>query len=190
MRKSTNRGPGRPATHLIRPLIAIGAKVSIDKIDLTLDLACRAVNVVCDDPTTMAGLAALEKPICISTLRKRVAALMGGVKWRQLRSAEQRLCPHFAEPILRLVEVVVLSIHGHVAPPPPIEAPVSEDLDWSLEGLGHLELSSLSCPFLDGLEAVSTAESQGLGAGLGDLLGEWDDDLFKSIFDDDDFFTL
>ena len=203
MRQPNSRGPGRPSTRTIRSLVAIGAKVSILGIDLSLDVACRAVNGVCDNPAIHTGLAALEAPICTSTLRKRVAALMGGgVRWRQLRSAEHkaqwievvhRVCPHFASSILTLVEATVLSIHGHSAPPQLFEVavkPEPEDLDWRLEGLGFLELSTLSLPSLEELEAVSTAESKGLEVGFEEVLGEWDDEFIKSIIEAPDFLTM
>ncbi len=157
-KKDASRGRGRPAEHVLRPLVAIGAKLSISHFVLGLDLACAGVNEVCDDPFSVAGAAGGEGPLCSSTLRKRVAAYMGGPRWRELTreahvqqymSVLNSRCPHLAQLVLRLVEVVVARIKGA---PPVLPAPPQEMPEVPVEDSWDLNLDDLGLPLFAGLE--------------------------------------
>ena len=135
------RGRGRPVLHHLRPLIAIGAKLKVPVMDLSLQMACQVVNAVCDNPTIEAGAAEDEGALCHSTLRKHVPKLMGGTTWRNLRREEHlnlwehviRIqCPGSVDSILHLVEVACAMVstadNAQEAPPTPALQEPSEPI--------------------------------------------------------------
>lgn len=177
-------GRGRPTEHVLRPLVAIGAKLSITYCDLNLSLACAGVNEVCDDPRSGAGLAGVEGPLCASTLRKRVAACMGGPKWRDLRreahichymSVLHSQCPHLVDLILSLVDQVVATVKGFPPAPPPLpqvaELPVEGSWDLN-DSIGLDEI-----PLFAGLEDFEFSRN---GGEFDDLLLSHEE-IFKEI---------
>lgn len=196
-------GPGRPAEHILRPLVAIGTKLSLTQLELNLNLACAAVNEVCEDPLTGAGQAGVEGPLCTSTLRKRVAAYMGGPKWRDLRreahiahymSVLHRQCPHHVDSILNLVGHAVARVKG--APPAPPSLPPWPVVELPVEGFWDVDPINvdpinlddpndlIDLPLFAGLEELDSSPD---GGGVDDVSLRWDDEIFRQL-DIEDFF--
>ena len=108
-------GPGRPVIHDLRSCIAIGTKLGIMPMDLSLEPAIKATNSICDDPTIDAGAAGEEGALCSSTLRKRVPKLMNGTTWSKLQREDhldvwthilRTQYPECVDSILYLVKLV------------------------------------------------------------------------------------
>ncbi|KAG7675158.1 hypothetical protein NADE_007191 [Nannochloris sp. 'desiccata'] len=80
-------GRGRPASHNLRALIAIGIRLAIPLT--TLEAAVDMVNCVCNNFANEWHPAAREEDICAKTLKNRVQQLMNNVTWRSIKSDQE-----------------------------------------------------------------------------------------------------
>ena len=114
---------------------------------MTLDDACEAVNAVCKDPASAAGLAQSEGELFASTLRKHTNRYMGGANWRDLNPEEhtellrqviRTQFPYLEGTIYRLVDLVCARISNNQPAGANLPAPAFDEPAQPMEPAGLL----------------------------------------------------